>query len=277
MQSATTRAATAQHTPQRVTFQSPAGHTLVGLHTLPEASHAVILQHGYTSSKDGFHLARIAQGLAQGGVGSIRFDFGGNGESEGPFKFANYSDEIGEMEAAAEFLRDKGQEVFGVLGHSKGGTEVILYGAKHDSDRLSIVNVCGRFHLLEGLDARFSPETREELMRRGSLQMTHPRTGAPSTLTQEDMNERLTTDMEAAAKAIQQARVLTLHGTADDTIPVSDASEFDHRVKNHTLRVVEGADHGFSQEEHAAEAVRLATEFFLDGQPSRTKRLTAQK
>lgn len=44
--------------------------------------------------------------------------------------------QIGEMEAAAEFLRGRGQEVFGVLGHSKGGTEVILYGAKHDSDRL---------------------------------------------------------------------------------------------------------------------------------------------
>ena len=39
---------------------------------LSGSAHAVVLQHGYTSSKDGFHLARIAKGLARGGVGSLR-------------------------------------------------------------------------------------------------------------------------------------------------------------------------------------------------------------
>ncbi len=47
------------------------------------------------------------------------------------------------------------------------------------------MNVCGRFHLLAGLDARFSPATRAELKERGSLQQAHPRTGAPYELTQE--------------------------------------------------------------------------------------------
>ena len=47
----------------------------------------------------------------------------------------------------------------------------------------SIVNVCGRFWLLGGLDARFSPETRSELWEKGSLAMPHPRTGALYTLT----------------------------------------------------------------------------------------------
>lgn len=44
--------------------------------------------------------------------------------------------QIGEMEAAIDFLKQQEQETYGVLGHSKGGTEVILFGAKHDSDTL---------------------------------------------------------------------------------------------------------------------------------------------
>ena len=82
------------------------------------------------------------------------------------------------------------------------------------------------------------------------------------------MQERMTTDMEAAAKAIVRARVLSIHGSADDTIPVGDALEFARCVANHTLHVVEGADHGFSQEAHAAEAVNQAVQFFLAGCPS---------
>lgn len=81
------------------------------------------------------------------------------------------------------------------------------------------------------------------------------------------MDERLATDMEAAARAIRRSRVLTIHGSADGTIPVSDASEFARCIRNHTLHVVEGADHGFSDEAHAAEAVEQAVKFFLDGRP----------
>lgn len=57
---------------KRVTFRGPGGESLVGKHTLPGARHAVLLQHGYASNKDGFHLQRIAKTLADGGVGSLR-------------------------------------------------------------------------------------------------------------------------------------------------------------------------------------------------------------
>lgn len=71
-QPAAASASAVDQQPRRVTFWSPGGHELVGMHMLPGSAHAVVLQHGYTSSKDGFHLARIAEGLARGGVGSLR-------------------------------------------------------------------------------------------------------------------------------------------------------------------------------------------------------------
>ncbi len=89
------------------------------------------------------------------------------------------------MEAAVKYLESRGKRVFGLLGHSKGGTNVILYASRHDGDGVRIVNVCGRCHLKTGISARFDEETLARLEREGSLQLPHPRTGAPYTLTRE--------------------------------------------------------------------------------------------
>ncbi len=43
----------------------------------------VILMHGIFSSKDYIPMPQLARGLAEAGIASIRFDFGGHGKSEG--------------------------------------------------------------------------------------------------------------------------------------------------------------------------------------------------
>lgn len=248
---------------KRVTFDSPNRDSIVGMHTLLGSRHAVLLQHGYGSNKDGFHLRRIAQTLAGGGVGSLRFDFSGNGESSGSFRFANYAAEVDEMKAAADYLSDTGSNLIGILGHSKAGTEVIQYGARFDSRDLSIVNVCGRFNLSEGIKERFSEDDLATLRRTGRMQVPHPRTGKPFTVTQQELDERLQTDMGEVASSVRLSHVLTIHGTADETIPVSDAAEFDERIRLHKLEMVEGADHGFTSEQHASQVCDLVTRFFI--------------
>lgn len=62
------------------------------------------------------------------------------------------------------------------------------------------------------------------------------------------------------------AQVLTLHGSADDTVPAKNAEEFARHIRNHTLKVVDGADHGFSQ--HKDIAVETAAAFLLEGMPA---------
>ena len=53
------------------------------------------------------------------------------------------------MRAAVLYLRSKGKKVTGLLGHSKGGTGVILYAAAYD-DIPRVVNVAGRFDNMQG-------------------------------------------------------------------------------------------------------------------------------
>lgn len=80
----------------------------------------------------------------------------------------------------------------------------------------------------------------------------------------QDMHERISTDMTAAAASIQHSTVLTIHGTADRTIPMADAEMFAEHIKLHKLKLVDGADHRFTQ--HADRVIQLAVDFMLEPQ-----------
>ena len=54
-------------------------------------------------------------------------------------------------------------------------------------------------------------------------------------------------------------RVLTVHGSADELVPVQDALEFAKIIPNHKLHVVEGADHGYTS--YQAELVPVVLNF----------------
>ena len=53
-------------------------------------------------------------------------------------------------------------------------------------------------------------------------------------------------------------RVLTVHGSADETIPVEDALEFAKIIPNHKLHIVEGADHNYTSHQTELASVVLS-------------------
>ena len=58
-------------------------------------------------------------------------------------------------------------------------------------------------------------------------------------------------------------RVLTVHGSDDEVIPVADAMEFDKIIPNHKLHIVEGADHKYTS--HQTELASVVVPFIKDG------------
>ncbi len=74
----------------------------------------------------------------------------------------------------------------------------------------------------------------------------------------QDLQERVDTDVPAAAKTIRHSHILTLHGTTDSTMPISNGYAVRDAVKNSNMRVFEGADHGFSK--HGPEVVAAIVE-----------------
>ncbi len=84
-----------------------------------------LFAHCFTCGKDVFAASRIAKGLTDHGIAVLRFDFTGLGASEGDFANTNFSSNIQDLVAAANFMRDHLQAPTLIIGHSLGGAAVL--------------------------------------------------------------------------------------------------------------------------------------------------------
>ena len=84
-----------------------------------------LFAHCFTCSKDIFAASRIAQALVEHGIAVLRFDFTGLGHSEGEFANTNFSSNVADLVAAADWLRRSHQAPAVLIGHSLGGAAVL--------------------------------------------------------------------------------------------------------------------------------------------------------
>ncbi len=113
----------------QVSMKNRKGHTLRGIATLPDSRGAhpcVLLLHGFTGSVSGYKYlnTRIARRLAEAGIGCVRFDFFGCGESDGEFEDMSFT---GLYEDAEDMFNWMAQQSFAdkeklfLSGQSLGG------------------------------------------------------------------------------------------------------------------------------------------------------------
>lgn len=85
----------------------------------------ILFAHFFTGSKDALAASRIAKSLVGRGFGVFRFDFTGLGESQGDFANTTFSSNVGDLVAAADYLRNHRRAPTVLIGHSLGGAAVI--------------------------------------------------------------------------------------------------------------------------------------------------------
>lgn len=90
----------------------------------------VLFAHCFTCSKDTRAAAYISEALAEAGLAVLRFDFTGLGGSEGDFANTNFSSNVGDLLAAADWLRREHKAPAILVGHSLGGAAMIAAAAK---------------------------------------------------------------------------------------------------------------------------------------------------
>lgn len=111
----------------RVSFPGAHGYELSGRVHEP-AGHPsgwALFAHCFTCSKDLRAAIRIGDALAAAGIGVLRFDFTGLGDSEGDFADTNFSSNVEDLVAAARYVRDQLGEPRVLVGHSLGGAAVL--------------------------------------------------------------------------------------------------------------------------------------------------------
>lgn len=100
-----------------------------------------IFAHCFTCSKDVHAASRVSRELAERGVAVLRFDFTGLGGSDGEFENTNFSSNVQDLVAAADYLRQTMAPPELLVGHSLGGAAVLV--AAHQIPECQLVATIG--------------------------------------------------------------------------------------------------------------------------------------
>ncbi|MCA9436931.1 MAG: OsmC family protein [Candidatus Omnitrophica bacterium] len=113
---------------ERIEFTNSEGHRLSARLETPhgEVKAFALFAHCFTCSKDLKPIRRISRHLAEEGIAVLRFDFTGLGESEGDFSRTGFSSNVTDLVSAADFLRENYEPPKLLIGHSLGGTAVLV-------------------------------------------------------------------------------------------------------------------------------------------------------
>ena len=93
---------------EKISFTGHDGSTLAGLMEFPEGEVTgyALFAHCFTCGKDIVAASRISRALAATGFAVLRFDFTGLGSSEGDFSNTNFSSNVQDLIAAADYMRE---------------------------------------------------------------------------------------------------------------------------------------------------------------------------
>lgn len=236
--------------PERmVEFENRRGKLLRGMIHLSEGmrrgrrSPGVVFFHGFTGDRMESHwiFIKCARALARAGIASLRFDFGGSGESEGEFRDVTLRSEINDaVDAVAYFRRQKGSHParVGLCGLSLGGC----------------IAACIAHRVKAKAAVLWSAVAHPAVLREIAATLARPLPGTPE-LWEYDAREVSQRFLDDAAKfdAAQllgrfAGPTLIIHPERDAHVPLSHAEDLFQASRAGAKQqvVIAGADHTFT-------------------------------
>ena len=225
----------------KVTFTNTANQKLTGRLDLPTDQHPhnyAIFAHCFTCTKNLGAVRNISRALTAKGFGVLRFDFTGLGESEGDFEDTNFSGNVEDLIAAADFLKQEYEAPTLIIGHSLGGAASIFAAAKIASTK-AVVTIGAPSdpehvkHLLKS--------SLEEIEQEGKALVNL--SGRDFTIKKQFLEDLETNSLSATVKNLNKA-LLIMHSPQDTTVGIKNAEDIYIAAKHPKSFVsLDGADH----------------------------------
>lgn len=226
---------------KKVTFTNANGEKLSGRLELPADQHPhnfVLFAHCFTCNKNLSAVVNISRELADKGFGVLRFDFTGLGESAGDFSDTNFSGNVEDLVAAANWLEENYQAPTLLVGHSLGGAAVIFAAEKIESVKAiaTISAPSDPIHVKNLLKNSI-----EEIQTTGQAIVNL--SGRNFTIKQQFLHDLETKSLPDLVKKLRKA-LLVMHSPQDTLVGISNAEEI-YSAARHPKSFIslDGADH----------------------------------
>ncbi|TPN85146.1 bifunctional alpha/beta hydrolase/OsmC family protein [Aquimarina algicola] len=243
----------------KVTFTNTQGQVLSGRLELPANQHPhnfALFAHCFTCNKNLGAVRNISRGLTSQGFGVLRFDFTGLGESEGDFEDTNFSGNVEDLIAAANFLTEQYDAPTLLIGHSLGGAASIFAASEIDS--IKAVATIG---------APSNPKHVKHLLKSGideieaSGQAIINLSGRDFTIKKQFLDDLETKSLPEVAKNLGKA-LLVMHSPQDTTVGIKNAEEIYISAKHpKSFITLDGADHLLMKKEDSIYAGKVIAEW----------------
>jgi hypothetical protein len=248
---------------EALTFRDHDGHRVAAILTTPEAptDRVVLLCHGFLSGKNSTTNKTLTRALTEQGIATFRFDFFGQGDSEGPFEALTVTIALGQALAALDLLTARGYKRIGLIGSSFGGL-VALLTASQKPELACLGLKCPVADFTEVLRLEFG----EAGMARWKTHHEIPDvTGGPKPvrLRYALYENCLTYDGYEAAATIRTP-TLIVQGEKDELVPLHQSSRLMEVLRGkRQLEILPGADHTFSKGEDFRKMTTLLADWMV--------------
>ena len=232
---------------ERFSFLDPHGHRVASILTSPSGGteKIAVLCHGFLSSKTSSTNNALTRLLVGQNIATFRFDFFGQGESEGPFDQITVSLAVEQAKSAVDLMRDRGYRHIGLMGSSFGGLVSILTASQR-TDLACLALKCPVVDFAEELRLEFGDDGMAQWKATDRIPNIM---GGPDRITlhfafYEDALRQIA---YTPAQSIT-APTIIVQGDKDEHVPLHQSRQLYEalRVKKH-LELLPGADHQFTK------------------------------
>ena len=197
-----------------------------------------LFAHCFTCSKDTLAAKRISGELAREGIAVMRFDFTGLGSSDGEFASTNFSSNIEDLRAAAEWLAEHYDAPEILVGHSLGGAAVLAIAGELAS--VKAVATIGAPSQASHVIGNFSEHV-DEIKAKGQAEVDLG--GRPFTIQRQFVEDVNAINLAERIGSMKKA-LLVLHGPRDAVVGIDNASAIFTAAKHPKSFVsLDDADH----------------------------------
>lgn len=206
----------------------------------------VLFAHCFTCSKNLRAVGHISRAMTEAGLGVFRFDFTGLGESEGDFADTNFSSNVEDLLAAADYLEKEWHAPGLLMGHSLGGAAVLQAAARLESVQAvaTIGAPCKPEHV-----AHLLSDSREEIESSGRAHVELA--GRSFTIKRQFLEDLEEQHMNEIIRGLGKA-LLIFHSPVDEIVGIDNAAHI-YKMARHPKSFIslDDADHLLSNDEDA--------------------------